>query len=63
MRKDGGMLKNQRNSGFAVIEQDPLERPGHVPAVLDHPDPLIIQRARPPQKLPEPVCHRVTGPL
>ena len=38
---------------LAAGDQEPLERAGHVPAVLDRPHPLGVERSRPSQQLPE----------
>ena len=38
---------------LAAIDQEPLQRPGHVPDVLDHPHPLEIELARPLQQVTE----------
>ncbi len=43
---------------LAVIEQEPLKRPGHVPAILNHPSALGVQPARPGQQLAEPLPPR-----
>ena len=48
---------------LAVIDQEPLKRPGHVPAVLDHPHPLGAERTPPRQQLPEPIGDRPLGPI
>jgi hypothetical protein len=46
-----------------VIDQEPLKRPGHVPAIFNHPDALVIERPRRHQEQAEAVLHRRFGPL
>ena len=43
---------------LAVIDQEPLQRPGDMPAVFDHPHALARQRARPTQQFAEPRSPR-----
>jgi hypothetical protein len=40
---------------LTAIDQEPLQSPGHVPDVLDHPHPLTVELARPLQQLTEPL--------
>jgi len=38
---------------LAALDQKPLKRPGHMPAVLKRPYPLAVQAARPAQQRAE----------
>jgi hypothetical protein len=45
-----------------VIDQEPLESSGHVPAVLEHPYPIVRELPRPGEQRAEPGLHRLLGP-
>ena len=47
------VLGRDPHDPLAAGDQEPLERAGHVPAVLDRPHPLGVERARPAQQLAE----------
>jgi len=60
--RPGGQLGSDAHDSLAPGEQEPLERPGDVPAVLKRPDPLARQPARPAQQILKrttPGAHRV----
>jgi hypothetical protein len=46
----GGKVRRDPQHPLATLDQKPLKRPGHVPAVLDRPHPLAIEAARPSQQ-------------
>ena len=54
---------------LAALDQEPLDGPGHVPAVLQRPDALIAELARPRQQPAEPraadldraLAHQLAG--
>jgi hypothetical protein len=45
-----GQLRRDPQHPLAARDHKPLQRPGHVTAVLKRPDPLALQAARPPQQ-------------
>ena len=47
-------MRRQPDHDLAVIKQEPLKRPGHMPAVLDHPPALGIQPPAQPNSSPNP---------
>jgi hypothetical protein len=59
----GHQPRRKPDDRLTAIDQKPLQRPGHVPDVLDHPHPLTVERARPPQQLTEPLTPGSDRPL
>ena len=57
------MLRCDANDPLAAGDQEPLECAGHVPAVLDRPHPLAVERSRPAQQLAEAAVARRHGQL
>jgi hypothetical protein len=49
-----GQVRRDPQHPLAAPDQKPLQRPGHVPAVLQRPDTLAIEAARPLQQRAEP---------
>jgi hypothetical protein len=49
----GGKLRRHAHDAFPTREQEPLERPRDVTAVLKRPHPLAAQTPRPPQQVLE----------
>ena len=50
----GGQVRRNPQHALAALDQKPLQRPRHVPAVLKRPRPLAVEAARPPQQGAEP---------
>ena len=50
--------RRQPHDGLASIEQEPLQRAGHMPNILDHPNPFTIKLATPVDELTEAVASR-----
>ena len=59
----GHVLRRDAHDPLAAGDQEPLERAGDVPAVLDRPHPLCVERPRPPQQLAERALARRHGQL
>ncbi len=57
------MLRRDAHDALPTRDQEPLERSRHVPAVLERPDPLPIELARPHQQLAEAALARRRGQL
>ena len=57
----GHVLGSHTDDPLAAGDQEPLERAGDVPAVLDRPYPLCVECPRPPQQFPERVLARGHG--
>ena len=51
----GHEVRGETGDALAVIEQEALQQPGDMPAILDDPDPLVIKFASPVEQHPEPV--------
>ena len=49
----GHQLRRNADDALAALEQEPLQRPRHMPAVFKRPDPLAADAARPAQQLTE----------
>ena len=54
----GHVLRRDPHDPLAAGDQKPLKRAGHVPAVLDRPHPLWVERSRPAQQLAEAALAR-----
>jgi hypothetical protein len=48
-------LGRDAEDALAVADQEPLQRAGHVPAVLQRPDSLVVECASPVEQLQEPL--------
>jgi len=48
---------------LTAIDQEPLQRPRHRPDILEHPDPLTVELARPLHQLTEPFTAGSDGAL
>ena len=57
------VLGGDPHDSLAAGDQEPLKRAGDVPTILDRPDPLRVERSRPPQQLPERSLARRHGLL
>jgi hypothetical protein len=57
------VLRSDPHDALAARDEEPLERAAHVPAVLDRPDPLAVELARPPQQFAEASMARRRGQL
>ena len=51
LARAGHQLRRHPHDALAAREQEPLQRAGHVPAVLDRPHPLATNAARPAQQI------------
>jgi hypothetical protein len=45
-----GQVRRDPQHALAALDQESLERPGDVPAILQRPDPVAVKRPRPPQQ-------------
>jgi len=69
LRVSGHQVGRDAQHPLAALDQEPLEGPGHVPAVLQRPDALIVELARPRQQRAEPraadldraLAHQLAG--
>jgi hypothetical protein len=50
----GAQVRRDPQDPFAARDQKPLQRPGHVPAVLERPHALAVEPTRPLQQRTEP---------
>jgi hypothetical protein len=46
----GRQVRRDPQHALAAANQKPLQTPGDMPAVLERPDPLVIETGRPPQQ-------------
>jgi hypothetical protein len=57
----GHQLRRHPHDALAASQQEPLQLARHVPAILDRPDPLSVQAARPAQRALHPRDRRLHG--
>ena len=63
LARAGREVRRDPQHPLAAADQEPLQAPGDVPAILQCPDPLAVQAARPPQQRVAPALADLDGLL